>query len=163
MADLTEKQTRFCTAYIETGNASESYRRAYNSGGMADATINRKASELLAHGLITARLEELRKPAAEAAQLTLETHMRDLLELRNKATNDGKLDAAIKAEIARGRAAGLYSEKVELTGANGGSIKTEEIGTGWSGWSEFIGIAAQKASKAVKDGRAIDTSGGKKA
>lgn len=117
MSSLTQKQEAFAVAYVASSNASEAYRKAYNAAGMAAATVNRKASELLAHGLITARVEALRKPVADAAQLTLGKHMSDLLELRNRAANEGKLDAAIKAEIARGRAAGLYSEKVEVSGA----------------------------------------------
>jgi phage terminase small subunit len=42
---LTQRQEKFCLAYIETGNASESYRRAYNAENMKPVTINRKAKE----------------------------------------------------------------------------------------------------------------------
>lgn len=147
MADLTQKQEAFCVAYVEAGNASEAYRRAYNAGGMAAATINRKAAELMDNGKITARIEELRKPVAEAAQLTLGKHMADLLELRNMAKSDGKLDAAIKAEIARGRAAGLYAEKVELTGANGGAIQTEEVGKGFGALAQLVTLGRKVAAE----------------
>ena len=34
---LTAKQHAFCLAYLETGNATEAYRRAYNAGGMQPA------------------------------------------------------------------------------------------------------------------------------
>jgi phage terminase small subunit len=40
---LTVKQENFCLAYMETGNASEAYRRAYNAGKMKPAVINVKA------------------------------------------------------------------------------------------------------------------------
>ena len=33
MNELTQKQENFCLAYIETGNASEAYRKAYNATG----------------------------------------------------------------------------------------------------------------------------------
>jgi len=111
---LTLKQENFCLAYIETGNASEAYRQAYQAGNMAPATINRKATELLDNGKITARLQELRQPAIDKAQVTLEQHLEDLKVLRDKASEDGKYSAAIQAEIARGKAAGLYSEKIEV-------------------------------------------------
>jgi phage terminase small subunit len=41
---LTQRQETFCLAYIETRNASEAYRRAYNAGKMKPATVNKRAS-----------------------------------------------------------------------------------------------------------------------
>lgn len=113
---LTQKQENFCLAYIETGNASEAYRRAYTATGMSAATVNRKAKELMDNGKISARIENLRKPAAKAAQFTLEQHLSDLKRLRDKAEQDGKYGPAIQAEIARGKAAGHYTEKIEHSG-----------------------------------------------
>ena len=116
---LTIKQENFCLAYIETGNASEAYRRSFNAGKMKPETINRKAKELIDDGKISARISELRKPVIEAAQITLESHLSDLKELRDKAANDAKWGPAINAEVARGKASGLYVEKVIGAGDNG--------------------------------------------
>ena len=44
---LTLKQTNFCNYYIELGNASEAYRRAYNCENMNNNTINKLAFELI--------------------------------------------------------------------------------------------------------------------
>lgn len=123
MTALTQKQEAFCLAYIETGNASEAYRRAYNAENMAPATTNRKAKEVLDNGKIAARITELRKPVVLNTQLSLEKHLNDLAALRNAAVKDKKWSAAVAAEVARGKAAGLYSEKVEVTGAGGGPIE----------------------------------------
>ena len=57
---LTPKEDAFCLAYIETGNASEAYRRAYSAKKMKPATIHVRASELLDNGKVTVRLAELR-------------------------------------------------------------------------------------------------------
>lgn len=116
MKRLTQKQENFCAAYIETGNASEAYRKAYNADGMKPETVNRKAKELLDNGKITARLEELRKPVAESAQITLAQHLSTLEELRELAKEEGKYGPAIQAEIARGKAAGLYVERSHIDG-----------------------------------------------
>lgn len=113
---MTQKQENFCAAYIETGNASEAYRKAYNADGMKPETVNRKAKELLDNGKITARLEELRKPVAESAQITLSQHLSKLEELRELAKEEGKYGPAIQAEIARGKAAGLYVERSHIDG-----------------------------------------------
>ncbi len=107
---LTMKQQSFCLAFLETGNASEAYRRSYNAGNMAEATIWRKAHDLVKNGNVAARLDEMRQQLAERAQVTLEKHLDDLKALRNKAETAEKFGPAIQAEIARGKAAGLYYE-----------------------------------------------------
>lgn len=112
--DVTPKQDAFCLAYMETGNASEAYRRSYSCENMKQDTVRRKANELLENGKITARLDELRAPAIEAAQMTLEGHLRDLKRLRDLAEGEGKYSAAVAAEIARGKASGFYVERHDI-------------------------------------------------
>lgn len=110
---LTPKQEAFCLAYIETGNASEAYRRAYDAKDMKPETVNRKAKVELDKGKIRARLDELRAPVIKSAQITLESHLKSLEELRDAAKVANQLGAAITAEIARGKAAGVHVEKSE--------------------------------------------------
>lgn len=113
---LTIKQENFCLAYIETGNASEAYRRVYNTNKMKPETVNRSAKEMLDNRKIAARIDELRKPAREAAGVTLAGHLKELAELRDLAKNDGKYGPAIQAEMARGKASGLYVERSQIDG-----------------------------------------------
>lgn len=122
---LTPKQEAFCLAYLETGNASEAYRRAYNAENMKPETINRNAKALMDNSKIAARLAELRAPALKKAQMTLEGHLADLQMLRDKALAADQFSAAITAEIARGKASGVHVEKSErvLTGPDGGPIQ----------------------------------------
>ncbi len=123
---LTPKQENFCLAYLETGNASEAYRRAYDAGGMSDTSINRKAKELVDNGKIAARIEEMRAPIREKAMLTLESHLARLEELSRKAEEAEQFGPAITAETNRGKAAGLYTDKVDVT-SNGDSIAPTRI------------------------------------
>lgn len=128
MAELTKKQEDFALVYVETGNASEAYRRAYDvKPGTKESTINRTAKELVDHPKIAARIAALRAPVVEKAGLTLEKHLDDLLRLRNMAVKDAKWTAAIQAEIARGKAAGLYVERTELTGKDGAPIPLTNV------------------------------------
>lgn len=69
---LTDKQEKFCREYLETLNASESYRRAYNCENMNTQTIARKAGELINTPKVSARLDYLREHAAEAANISLQ-------------------------------------------------------------------------------------------
>lgn len=81
---------------------------------MNQASIARKAKELMDNVRIAARIAELRVPAVEAAKMTLETHLLDLQRLRDKADRAGKFSAAVAAEVSRGRAAGFYVERMNV-------------------------------------------------
>lgn len=113
---LTQKQEDFCIAYLETGNASEAYRSAYKTARMKPATVNRNAKAMLDNNKIATRLKELRQPAVEAAQMTLAGHLNDLQLIRDLAIAEKQYSAAIAAETNRGKASGLYTEKVEHSG-----------------------------------------------
>ncbi len=109
---LTPKQEAFCLNYVETGNASESYRCAYDAERMKPETVAKRASELLQDGEVAGRIREIREAAAEAAKVTLEGHLRDLMRIRDRALRAGEFGPAASAEIARGKAAGLYVKRV---------------------------------------------------
>lgn len=83
---LTPKQEAFCLAYVETGNASEAYRRAYSAAKMKPETINRKAKVEIDKGKIRARVSELHSRARLKHDITIET----LTEMYEQAFNMGK-------------------------------------------------------------------------
>ena len=69
---LSVKQEKFCNYYIECGNASEAYRRAYSCSNMKDESINVKAVELLNNGMITVRVKELQEELKRKSDITKE-------------------------------------------------------------------------------------------
>ena len=80
---LTPKQEKFCQAYIKTGNATESYRAAYNCIKMKPESVNRMAYDLLQDLKITSRIKELSAEIknqaiadAEEIQMVLTTLLR---------------------------------------------------------------------------------------
>lgn len=120
---LTPKQENFALAYLETGNASEAYRRVYNPAPTTkESTISRSAKSILDNPKIIARLEELRAPIREKACLTLEEHLSTLERLRNLAEQSEQFTAAITAETNRGKASGLYVERRENKTTLDGSV-----------------------------------------
>jgi phage terminase small subunit len=71
MTKLTPKQNKFAEEYVNTGNASEAYRRAYDvSPDTKLETINVNASKLLSDTNISLRVKELKTKEAEAFQIT---------------------------------------------------------------------------------------------
>ena len=80
-AKLTPKQESFCNYYIENGNASNSYRLAYNAGRMKPETVNKRASELLCDGVIAGRIEELRNELKDKSDITKERVLSELAKI----------------------------------------------------------------------------------
>ena len=59
---LTPKQRSFAEHYVDCGNGSEAYRRAYNvKPTISNEVISSKAYELLKNGDISVTIKELRK------------------------------------------------------------------------------------------------------
>jgi phage terminase small subunit len=87
---LTIKQESFINAYIETGNASEAYRIAYDVQNMKPESINRKATELMQNGNITARVRELRAELVKCELWSREDsvkRLKEALSIADKATD----------------------------------------------------------------------------
>lgn len=104
--ELTQEEEIFCIEFVKHGNIARAYRAAkpgVQHVSFAGAWIRR------AH--IQARITELRKAMRDLSVVTLQTHLTDLAEIRDEARSEGKFAAAVSAEIARGRAGGLYNHK----------------------------------------------------
>lgn len=65
---LTPKQEKFAQVYVQTGNASEAYRQAYDASKMKAETITVAASKLLANYNVTTRVQQIRE-SVEKMQL----------------------------------------------------------------------------------------------
>ena len=123
-SSLTPKQEAFALAVASGKTQSDAYREAFNVRPTTKMeTINQAASRLMANSNINARVEELRKPIAQKAMVTLESHIQRLKELSEMAIEQGQIAAAIKAEELCGKASGVYVEKRQITGADGGPVQ----------------------------------------
>lgn len=109
MAALTPKQEAFCQRYIETSNASEAYRLAYNSKAKP-ATQHRSAHEVLAHPKVAARLAELRAKLETAHDVTVASLITELEEARKVGKDRGQASAMVAATLGKARLAGLDKE-----------------------------------------------------
>ena len=103
---VTPKQEKFCQAYIQTGNASAAYRQAYTADKMQAQTIHVKASELLANGKVTVRLEELSKTAQMRHLDTVDSLCEELNVHRERAIQTAQLGAANQATLGKARLLG---------------------------------------------------------
>ena len=108
---LTPKREAFAQAVASGKNQSDAYRIAFRvREGTKPESVNQAASKIMADVNVASRVAELREPIIEKVRMTLEGHLEDLKSLRNMAAKGGQFGAAITAEIARGRAAGVMAD-----------------------------------------------------
>lgn len=113
---------------VATGRTkTDSYIECYpHAADWKASAANVKASMLAAREDVKARVAFLQAKAADAAVFTLSNHLTRLNNLSLAAEKAGEFTSAVKAEENRGRAAGFYPTKVELTGRGGGPIETKQ-------------------------------------
>lgn len=121
---LTPKQEAFALAYVETGNASEAYRRSYNAEKMKPSVIAVKASELLANGNVAVRVAELQAAHVERHEITVDDILRELEEARALAAGGEKPQPAamVAASMGKAKLLGMLTDKMEHSGKDGGTI-----------------------------------------
>ena len=111
---VTEKQDKFCKAYLATGNASHAYRTAYDTQASSE-TIRVNASKLMQETNITLRLQVLRDRMDKKHHITTDTITTRLEEITDKALSINKLSAAVSAQALVARLHGLDIQKVSVT------------------------------------------------
>lgn len=122
---LTPKQEAFALAYVETGNASEAYRRAYNAVNMKPEVIANKASALLKRGDVRVRVEMAQAKAIERHETTVDDILRELEEARALAAGGDKPQPAamVAASMGKAKLLGMLTDKTEVTGKDGGPVE----------------------------------------
>ncbi len=124
---LTPKQEAFAMAYVETGNASEAYRRAYpRAKNWKPESVHRKAHELLGNVKIMSRLDELREAHRERHTFTVDRLAAELWEIRREAREAGQYAAARQAVMDVAKLLGLVVDKAESKVSLSGELTTEK-------------------------------------
>ena len=103
---MTPKQELFAQAYLETSNASEAYKRAYDTQANAN-TINRKASQLLKHPEVIKLLADLQAIHRQRHKLTIDDLLQELEQSRLLALENIQCSAAISATMGKAKLLGL--------------------------------------------------------
>lgn len=106
---LTPKQTEFCRVYIETGNASEAYRQAYDAENMSPGAIKTEASLMLKNPDIALTLQSLQAPKMMRAIITRDDLIAELEEARQAAlcAETPQAGAATSATMGKAKLLGL--------------------------------------------------------
>ena len=109
---LTPKQEKFAQNVAKGMKKNEAAKKASYSeknAARAGTVLTSKSNPV-----VQKRIHQLQTKAADKASLSLGNHLTDLKEIRDGAIRNGAWSAAVTAEVARGKAAGLYVNRSEL-------------------------------------------------
>ena len=116
---LTEMQMRFAHEIVTNEGRKNATECATDAGYTKDTAVV-KASQLQnprLYPLVVKYIGELREEYQKKYAVTFERHISELGKIRIDALKKGAWSAAVNAEVARGKAAGLYVEqKIIRTG-----------------------------------------------
>jgi len=112
---LTAKQEQFALSIAEGTTQADAYRQAYDASGMKDGTVWSEAARLMRHPHVTARVEELRAEAEMVRRNLVVSREEFILHrLEHEATTAKNDGARVRALEVLGRAAGLFTEKMQV-------------------------------------------------
>ena len=116
---LTEQQIKFAQLLV-TNEGRKTPTECAIEAGYADGSARVRASELRnpkRFPLVVQYIGELRDEYNKKYEVDYSKHIAELGKIRQAALNKGAWSAAVNAEVARGKAAGLYIEqKIIRTG-----------------------------------------------
>ena len=116
---LTEMQQKFAHELVSNEGRKYGYQCAIDAGYAKDRA-RQTAYELQnpkMHPLVVKYIGEIREEYQKKYAVTFERHISELGKIRQDALSKGAWSAAVNAEVARGKAAGLYVEqKIIRTG-----------------------------------------------
>ena len=116
---LTEQQKKFCELLVYN-EGRKTPTECAKEAGYAEGSCHVRASELRNPNkfpLVVKYIGELRSEIQKKYEVSFERHITELGRIRQEALAKGAFSAATNAEVARGKAAGLYIEqKIIRTG-----------------------------------------------
>ena len=127
--DMTPKQEQFARLYVETGNASEAYRQAYNADNMKPETVTNEAYKLLQDPDISAMVDGLKEEARQRHAVTVGDLLHELEQARAAAlaAPTPQSSAAVSATMGKAKMLGLLVDKAEIKAeAEISQVKQEE-------------------------------------
>ena len=113
---MTPKQEHFARLYVETGNASEAYRQAYNAENMKPETVTNEAYKLLQSPDISAMVDDLKAETRQRHRVTVDDLLHELEQARAAAlaAPTPQSSAAVSATMGKAKMLGLLVDKAEI-------------------------------------------------
>lgn len=118
MANLTPKQQRFVEEYLIDLNATQAAIRA----GYSAKTAQEIGSENLSKPMVAKAIAEAQEKLSNKAQVTVEMVVQGLLNEAKDLSEGSTQSARVSAWAHLGKHLGMFKDKIEHTGKDGGPI-----------------------------------------
>ena len=126
---LTDQQMAFANLLVSEQGRKTATQCAIEAGYAKDSA--RQAASLLQnpkrYPLVVQYIGELREEWQKQYEVTFGNHISELGKLRDEARDKKAWSAAVNAEVARGKAAGLYIEQKIIRTGKLEDLSTEEL------------------------------------
>ena len=126
---LTEQQIKFANLLVSEEGRMTATQCAIEAGYAKDSA--RQAASVLQnpkkYPLVVQYIGELREELQKKYDVTFGSHITELAKLRDEARDKKAWSAAVNAEVARGKAAGLYIEQKIIRTGKLEDLSTEEL------------------------------------
>ncbi len=126
---LTESQMKFAYELV-TNEGRKTATQCALDAGFAENSARQYASKLQnpkLYPLVVSYTGELREELQKKYEVTFDRHITELGKIRQEALKKGAWSAAVNAEVARGKAAGLYIEQKIIRTGKLEDLTTEEL------------------------------------
>ena len=126
---LTEQQIKFANILVSEEGRKTATQCAIEAGYAKESA--RQAASVLQnpkkYPLVVQYIGELREELQKKYDVTFGSHVTELAKLRDEAREKKAWSAAVNAEVARGKAAGLYIEQKIIRTGKLEDLSTEEL------------------------------------
>ena len=125
---LTDRQKKFAELLVYNEGKMSPAEAAFEAG--YKTRPRQSASELKnpkVYPLVAKYVGELRSEVQDKYGINFEKHITELAKIRNEALKKGAWSAAVNAEVARGKAGGLYVDQKLIMTGNVDNLSADEI------------------------------------
>ena len=126
---LTERQMKFAHEIV-SNEGRKTATECARDAGFEPEHARQYASKLQnpkLYPLVVKYIGELREEWQKKYEVTYDRHIAELSKIRSEALKKGAWSAAVNAEVARGKAAGLYVEQKVIRTGKLEDLTTEEL------------------------------------
>lgn len=123
MQELQPKQKRFCEEYVIDLNATQAAIRA----GYSQRSAKEIAARLLTKDNVQIEVQMLMDKISEKTAITAATVLKRINRIADVAEKEKEYQAALKANELLGKHLKMFTDKTEITGADGGAIEQKWI------------------------------------
>jgi phage terminase small subunit len=146
---LTELEKRFCELYVENkfSNETMTNKDIAIAAGYAKDSAHQRAYENTTYKLkphVYMHIEQLIEDFRIRNEVTKEKHMARLNEIHQMAKDKGQLHTAMNAEVYRGKAAGLYIERILRANKTIEDLDEEELEERMKKIEDDFGVRREK-------------------